>query len=66
MRPQKVYCLLEKEVPILFLKDDQQMVKESAEILEKLLRSHILGGGAKSWKLIRCSLQASPPTLNWN
>ena len=42
----KGVLLVGKRSPYTFPESYQQMVKESAEALEQLLRSHILGGGA--------------------
>jgi nitrogen regulatory protein A len=42
----KGVILIGKRVSYSFPEHEQEMVKESAETLEQLLRSHILGGGA--------------------
>jgi nitrogen regulatory protein A len=44
----KGVLLVGKRVKYVYLEDEQLMVKESAETLEQLLRSHILGGGGIS------------------
>jgi nitrogen regulatory protein A len=42
----KGVLLVGKRVSYTFYENEQEKVKESAETLEQLLRSHILGGGA--------------------